>query len=983
MFDLDNDGQLDFDPFSMGSSSLAMLSAMQRMPETDTPHRALATSPTDDLQGQDSTWKGKGVSMPMPIPSAQSTDFHDVFDINAASSSHNDRNFYASSSPFSASSSMTCASPNGREDVPYAYGSVQASRWKGKDAVSPRSSASITDPTDMFDMGETSPTHAFSSFSSYFSPASSDDPIEQSPTSMGSNDSCDLGGKGKGKEKEQPPTLPPLTFSPTEFHTSWPTSAALEDNAGPSSYTSAAAGPSSYSSLAPLSLISVPVPPAPAMSPTPTVPRPLSRRRSLPSINTKSRLRAKSSLARKLLFRKYDEGACPTPPSSPADGRTFDLGAGSCFAPWRNDSALALELEYQSMPAFKARAQSMPYPVSALDLVPATTADLFAPIRLVVPNYFDDVLPRELRVQVLLSLIVVHEADHARAVKDGQWSVTKATSSRNKWVGRDKALRELVRFSRVSKSWQALVFDGQIWANLDLHAFPLLPKSLLLRIARTAGSFIQDINVAGHVNLHSGTLIEVADSVSDLSGSLPFTHLTGLNLQGCSAITTRSLNHLLIQSRALETLRLKGLAAVTNTTCDIIGVYCTRLVVLDLGRCMKIDAAGVRSITNAAESRGEYLGLKELRLSGLKHVDDRTMAVLGRAAPYLEVLDLSYVRQLHNTAVEAFVACRDDDEEDEENGMKIVCLNAREAGRSIDESNRYRRRVTRLRHLSLSSCLLLTDAACSHLAHSVPELQYLELAGIGSSLEDEGLIRLLNTTPLIKRLDLEDASSISDAVIATLTPAPPEDKDPDNIINPAPESPLEHLIISGAQDVSDAALLALVHGCTRLRVLEADNTRIGSSVLRAFVRAARDRILQDAKVVVIDCRGFGEMLQKDLAPHTRPRLGWRAHGARGLGFLDARDGAAEDFKVGQDECDPARVVVKTFYGWQTVDAVQAGREKRRKARTRRAANDSTGSSDMDELAPRGIRWWSPGGRRSGANSPPAVPEPNSEGCTIM
>ncbi|KAJ7163657.1 hypothetical protein C8R46DRAFT_1279120 [Mycena filopes] len=152
-------------------------------------------------------------------------------------------------------------------------------------------------------------------------------------------------------------------------------------------------------------------------------------------------------------------------------------------------------------------------------------------------------------------------------------------------------------------SWQTLVFDGQIWVTLDLHAFPLLPKSLLLRIARTASSFVQDINVAGHVNLHSGTLIEVTDSFSVLSvrsGSLPFMHLTGIiNLRGCSTFTTRSLHHLLIQSRALVRLCFKGLAAVTNTT----GGYCTLIEVL-----------------SAAAAQGAYLPLKDLRLSGLRRL---------------------------------------------------------------------------------------------------------------------------------------------------------------------------------------------------------------------------------------------------------------------------------------------------------------------------------------------------------------------------
>ncbi|KAJ7757478.1 hypothetical protein B0H16DRAFT_1536787 [Mycena metata] len=955
MFDLDNDGQF-FDPYAQGPSSPTLLSAIQQMADTDP---ALVAAPTDDLESPASAWKGKGVSRPMPIPLASTADPHDMFDLAGGTSSRTDHDFFSFSSHFSPSSSIACGSA---EDS-----SAEGSSWKGKDTTAPIGTpTSMPNPHEVFDMSEASSSHAFLSFSSHFSPT---------------------------------PTLPPLTFSPAGFgyaHTNWPSPAVLDVAAGtPSSPTSpATAGPSSYSSLAPLDLVSVPAPPAPVLSLPPAAARPLSRRRSLPSLasapNTKSKFRIKvnsNTLARKLLFRKYDGDACPTPPSSPADGRTFDLGAGSCFAPWRNDSALALE--YESMPTLKGRSNSSPFPICALDLIPATSPDVFKPIPLFLPNYFDDVLPRELRVHVLLALIAVHEADHARAVRDGHWTVARASSSRNKWVGRDKALRELVRFSRVSKSWQSLVFDGQIWVTLDLHAFPLLPKSLLLRIARTANSFVQDINVAGHVNLHSGTLIEVTDSLSALSarsGSLPFTHLTGINLRGCSAITTRSLHHLLVQSRSLVRLCLKGLAAVTNTTCDIIGVYCTRLEVLDLGRCVNIDAAGIRSLTSSAVSRGEYLPLKELRLSGLKHVHDDAMAALGRAAPYLEVLDLSYVRQLHNTAVEAFVACDDEDEEDVENGLKIVCLNAREAGRNIDESNKYRRRVTRLRHLSLSSCLLLTDAACSHLAHSVPDLQYLELAGIGSSLEDDGLIRLLNTTPLLKRLDLEDASSITDAVIATLTPVPPEEQEQDEEgeAPPPPESPLEHLIISGALELSDESLLALIRGCTRLRVLEADNTRIGPVVLKAFVRTARRRAMADAKIVVIDCRGFGEALLKDLAAYTRPRLGWRAHGARGLGYLDARDGCVEDFKLGQDECDPGRVVLKTFYGWQTVDAVQAGREKRRKARTRRAANESGGSSELDDGVGRGTRWWSPGnGRRSGTNSPPVVPELQNDGCIIM
>jgi F-box and leucine-rich repeat protein 2/20 len=87
------------------------------------------------------------------------------------------------------------------------------------------------------------------------------------------------------------------------------------------------------------------------------------------------------------------------------------------------------------------------------------------------------------------------------------------------------------------------------------------------------------------------------------------------------------------------------------------------------------------------------------------------LAALGKAAPHLEVVDLSYYRGLHNTALEAFVACS----VDEKGVGETVLLTSREAGRDPRGSRRYRRRVTSFRHLSLSSYIMLTDTAYSNL----------------------------------------------------------------------------------------------------------------------------------------------------------------------------------------------------------------------------------------------------------------------------
>ena len=101
-----------------------------------------------------------------------------------------------------------------------------------------------------------------------------------------------------------------------------------------------------------------------------------------------------------------------------------------------------------------------------------------------------------------------------------------------------------------------------------------------------------------------------------------------------------------------------------------------------------------------------------------------------------------------------------------------------------------------------------------------------------------------------------------------------------------------------------------------------------------------------------------------------------------------------DIGGGQDECDEKRVVLKTFYGWQTVDAVKANREKRRGAKG--VLGGSGGGRKSDGRGGReddaggggsrrgsGTRWWSPNGRRSGSSSPPIMTDIPNDGCRTM
>ena len=498
-----------------------------------------------------------------------------------------------------------------------------------------------------------------------------------------------------------------------------------------------------------------------------------------------------------------------------------------------------------------------------------------------------------------------------------------------------------------------------------------------MHLVESAGSFITSFNLAGHRNLLPSTLECLTSSLSVVNGiAVAPTHnqLTYLNMAGCSMVTTSSLHSLLSQSPLLETSILKGMPAVTNQTCEILSRHCPRLMSLDLSRCKNLTGAGMRSFASSAATCAKLLPLIELRLSGLKGITDGMLSALGKAAPHLEVLDLSYCRDLHNSSLDAFVSCSEDF------SLDSISLTARQAGRNPNDNSRYRRRITRLRHLSLSSCTLLTDIACSHLAYAMPQLELLELGRVGGDLKDDGIVLLLETLPNLRKLDLEDAIEITDSVLRAITPHPSSSSD-----LRAPGHALEHLIVSSAVQLSDEAFLALIRNCPRLRVLEADSTRISASAVKEFVQLARERNALDAAMVAIDCRSMNEGTVKKLADSTRPRLGWRAYEARRLAYLDGRDD--EGLGVGQDECDPRLVVLKTFASWQTVDAVAAARSKRRKGWRRRDTNISSGSgsSTVEDGLSQRSRWWTPGGRRSSGMNSPSLLETNSEreGCTIM
>jgi F-box/leucine-rich repeat protein 2/20 len=382
--------------------------------------------------------KGKGVARPVTIPSAEHSQVEAVFAM----------------SPVEASSAL------------YEAGDAHSQE------LYPSSSPWQAGPCELQDAPDLP------------SPTTPDDAHEPSTS---------YSGKGKRRAVESPATLG-LAFTPLEVkygRLAWPSSVSP-----PVVGSSTGAGPSSYSPDTPPRTpeFETPTTPGAGFAPTateavaiptagPSVSRPervrtmsndsTSSTRSIASkIRVTLRRRGSSYLTKKLRFGpSYDkkavksgnilqglpapDGPLPTPPipdagviSSPP--LVFDLEIGPAFPiqqplvpPPRPGPDVVL---------LKGRSYSSPYPLtsSVLDIIPPSTAELTLPITFELPCHFEDRLPHELKVRVFAALVRLHEEEHERVLESGSWTALKAASTRHRWVGTNKGVRELVKFGRVS-----------------------------------------------------------------------------------------------------------------------------------------------------------------------------------------------------------------------------------------------------------------------------------------------------------------------------------------------------------------------------------------------------------------------------------------------------------------------------------------------------------------------------------------------------
>ncbi|KAK2753697.1 hypothetical protein FQN55_000060 [Onygenales sp. PD_40] len=375
--------------------------------------------------------------------------------------------------------------------------------------------------------------------------------------------------------------------------------------------------------------------------------------------------------------------------------------------------------------------------------------------------------------------------------------------------------KDLFVCARVSKSWNAMCFDGQLWARLDTSSYYTdIPGEALVKVMTAAGPFLKDLNLRGCTQLKSAWMTD-GERISNACRNLENICIKD------SRIDRTTLHCLLRKNPKLVHIDVSGLSSdiVNSSTMKIVAQKCPNLELLDISWCKGVDSRGLRKIITSCHQ------LRDLRVNELSGFDNHFLLNEIFTANSLERLILSHCSSLTDASLKILTQ-----------GIDPV----------IDVlTDRAIVPPRKLKHLDLSRCRGLSDAGIRALAHNVPELEGLQLSHC-PNLGDEALLEVLHTTPFLSHIDLEELENLTNHFLIELSKAPCA-------------ANLEHMNLSYCEKLGDTGMLRLLKNCPRLRSLDLDNTQISDLTIIEICTQARRRGFGNSfprpgfRIAVFDC----------------------------------------------------------------------------------------------------------------------------------
>lgn len=372
--------------------------------------------------------------------------------------------------------------------------------------------------------------------------------------------------------------------------------------------------------------------------------------------------------------------------------------------------------------------------------------------------------------------------------------------------------REIIRCSAISKSWNHMCYDGQLWSNVDTTDYYRdIPSDSLVKIIRSGGPFVRDLNLRGCIQLRDKWPSE-GEGISDICRNV-----VNFSLQG-SRIDKSSIHYFLLRNPRLEYINLSTLSSVTNSAMKVIAQSCPQLETLNVSWCNNVDTVGLKKIVQSCSR------LRDLRASEIRGFDDEDFAL----------------QLFERNTLERLIMSRTDLTDE---SLKILMQGVNPLFDLL--SDRPIVPPRRLKHLDFHQCADITDAGAKSLVHNVPDLEGFQVSQC-SQLSDDAIIDIVRTTPRLSHLEVEDLQNLTNNILIELAKSPCA-------------SHLEHLNISYCENLGDIGMLQIMKNCPNIRSVEMDNTRVSDLTLMEASSRARKRGYDEKtprpglRLVVFDC----------------------------------------------------------------------------------------------------------------------------------
>ncbi|KAF2860759.1 RNI-like protein [Piedraia hortae CBS 480.64] len=360
--------------------------------------------------------------------------------------------------------------------------------------------------------------------------------------------------------------------------------------------------------------------------------------------------------------------------------------------------------------------------------------------------------------------------------------------------------KELVRCARVSKAFNEMCFDGQLWTCIDTTSYYRdISDEALAFIISSAGSFLRTLNLRG--------CLQVAQLRDVQRVAAAGKNIRNLTLEGTN-IDPWAIEAFLTYNSGLRNLSVRGLSGVTSSTLQRLSVSCPLLQYLDVSWCHAVDKQGLAHVV------GSCTRLKELRAAETVGWDDPEVAEKLFIHNQLETLCLTDCTSLTNQVLTILMQGLDS----EVNGF----------------ASKVQAPPRKLRHLDLSGCKHISDLGLRSMIGNVPYMERLMISRC--RVNDGTLGDLFRTTPLLSHVELQEMRGVNRYCLKSLATTCIRS--------------LRYVNISSCRNVADEDVCTLLRKCDKLQRLKLDNTNITDKVLS---ETAGRSSMQELQLTVFDC----------------------------------------------------------------------------------------------------------------------------------